>query len=286
MDIPQIADDALSPANVRRDRRAWALAFKYAAVGLLAVWSVFGLELLLETRFTALAVYPGQWWGLIGVFTAPLIHADLGHIVANTPALVALATLAFYSVPKAAKRALPMIWILSGLGVWMFARPSAHLGASGVTHGLMAFLFLLGILRRDRIAVAVSLAVFFLYGGMLMSTLPREQNISFEYHFFGAAAGALGAILWWRLDPKPPKRVYSYELEEAEDEAIDAELQRLEADPLEPPSPKHVPVLWDRPEPSQAEDDKRGIVLPFPRRPEQRDEPLDSSPPDPDQRLH
>jgi len=286
MNIPQIADDALSPANVRRDRRAWARAFTYAAIGLFAVWAVFGLEQLWETRFSALAVYPGKWWGLIGVFTAPLIHADLGHIVANTPALVALTTLAFYSVPKASKRALPVIWILSGVGVWIFARPAAHLGASGITHGLMAFLFLLGILRRDRIAVAVSLAVFFLYGGMLMSTLPREQNISFEYHFFGAAAGAVSALAWWRLDPKPPKRVYSYQLDEAEDEAIDAALQQLEADPLEPPSPRHVPVLWDGPRSAQTKDDSRSVVVPFPRRPEQREEPLDPSPPDPDQRLH
>ncbi len=286
MDIPQLSDDALSPANVRRDRRAWAGAFSITAIGLFAVWGIFALEQYWGTRFTALAVYPGKFWGLIGVFTAPLVHADLGHIVANTPALIALTTLAFYSVPKASKRALPVIWILSGLGVWLFARPSAHLGASGITHGLMAFLFLLGILRRDRIAVAVSLAVFFLYGGMLMSTLPREQNISFEYHFFGAAAGALGALAWWRLDPKPPKRVYSYQLEEDEDEAIDEALTRLEADPLEPPSPKHVTALWDGPSSARTEDDSRGTVVQFPRRPEQREEPLDPSPPDPDQRLH
>ena len=282
MDIPQISDDALSPANVRRDRRAWARAFKYAAITLLAIWSVFGLEQLLDTRFSALAVHPGKLWGLIVVITAPLIHADLGHIVANSPALIALMTLAFYSVPRAARRALPLIWVLSGLGVWLFARSSAHLGASGVTHGLMAFLFLLGILRRDRIAIAVSLAVFFLYGGMLLSTLPREQHISFEYHFFGAVAGAIGALLWFRLDPRPPKRIYSYELEEAEDAALD----RLGVDPLEPPSPEDVQPLWEGPQGGRADDQRRGVILQFPRRPEQRDEPLDPSPPEPDQRLH
>lgn len=282
MDIPQLADDALSPANVRRDRQAWARAFKLAAIALLAVWAIFGYERFLDTRFTALALRPGEPWGLIGILTAPLIHADLGHIVANSPALIALTTLAFYSVPKAAKRALPVIWILSGICVWLFARPSAHLGASGITHGLMAFLFLLGILRRDRIAVAVSLAVFFLYGGMLLSTLPREQHISFEYHFFGAAAGVLAALAWWRLDPKPAKRVYSYELEEAED----AELERWIEDPLEPPSAEHVPALWDGPTSARREGESRGVVIEFPRRPEQREDELDDSPPGPDQRLH
>src|SRR5690606_35713921 len=98
-----------------------------------------------------------------------------------------------YAYPLAARIAIPMIWLLSGLGVWLFARDSTHVGASGITHGLMFFLFVIGLLRRDRLAVVTSLVVFFLYGGMVMSVLPGEERISFEYHLAGAVAGLLAA---------------------------------------------------------------------------------------------
>ena len=38
----------------------------------------------------------------------------------------------------------PTIWLFSGLGTWLFGRPSLHLGASGIAHGLMFFLFVIG----------------------------------------------------------------------------------------------------------------------------------------------
>ena len=37
------------------------------------------------------------------------------------------------------------IWIGSGLGVWVWARDSVHVGISGIVHGLMFFVFLLGV---------------------------------------------------------------------------------------------------------------------------------------------
>ena len=133
---------------------------------------------------------------------------------------------------------LPTIWLLSGLGVWLFARDSVHVGASGVASGLMLFLFLTGLLRRDRLAVVTSLVVFFLYGSMLASVLPTEQHISFEYHLAGAIAGALSAILFFRRDPLPPRKRYSWE-DEPDIEPGD--------DELEPPRPVDVPALWDGP---------------------------------------
>ena len=76
-----------------------------------------------------------------------------------------LGTLLVYGYPRSRFWALAGIWILSGAGVWLFARSSYHFGASGLTHGMMFFIFISGILRRDRLAVALSLIVFFIYGG-------------------------------------------------------------------------------------------------------------------------
>ncbi|HET9033754.1 MAG TPA: rhomboid family intramembrane serine protease, partial [Dokdonella sp.] len=121
--------------------------------------------------------------------------------------------------------------------------------------GLMFFLFLIGLLRRDRLGVAISMVVFFFYGGMLLTVLPREEHVSFEYHLAGAVVGALAAILFFRLDPKPVRKRYSWEDEEDDEQAaFDSE--------LELPRPHDVPVLWHR----DSESSESSRILKFPIR--------------------
>lgn len=194
--------------------------------------------------------------GLLGVLTAPLLHGSAGHWLANSSALLILGTLVGTVYPRAGLRALPVIWLLSGLGTWVIGQsPSFHLGASGLTHGLGFLLFTLGVLRRDKAAIAAGFIAFFFFGGMLLTVLPREAGISWEYHLCGAIAGVLAAFVWRHADPQPPRPRYSWE-DEPEEPAPDPE--------LELPSPGEVPVLWQRPaEPT-------GVVLPFrPRDPSQ-----------------
>ncbi|MBW3566426.1 MAG: rhomboid family intramembrane serine protease, partial [Proteobacteria bacterium] len=62
------------------------------------------------------------------------------------------------------------------------------------------------------------MAVFFLYGGMVMTIFPREEGISWEAHLFGAIPGALLAFLLFRLDAAPRPKVYSWERENEEEE--------------------------------------------------------------------
>ena len=78
----------------------------------------------------------------------------------------------------------------------------------------MFFLFLIGVLRRDKPAMAVAMIVFFLYGSMVWGVLPTREDISFETHLFGALAGVICAIIFRNRDPKPPEKKYSWEEEE------------------------------------------------------------------------
>jgi hypothetical protein len=121
----------------------------------------------------------------------------------------------------------------------------------------------MGLLRRDRLAIVTALVVFFLYGGMLLSVLPREPGVSWQAHLGGALAGLLAAWLFRRSDPLPPRKRYSWEIEEelAAQAAATADADREQ---FEPASPRDVPVLWRRPQPEP------GAVLPFPER--RRDE--------------
>ena len=238
-----------------RTRLRRALSASLGFVLLLAI--CFAAQHGVDFRF--LTVSPRSLEGLLGVLTAPLLHGSVEHIVANGIAVLMLGTLAGTVYPKATLRALPLLWLGSGLGAWLLGQPgSHHLGASGVTHGLMFLVFVLGLLRRDRAAIAAGMLAFMFYGGMLMTILPREAGVSWESHLGGALAGVIAAFLFRRSDPQPPRRKYSWEVEEE----LAREQAALERDMYEQRAPQDVPVLWKR----DGADGERGRVLSFPPR--------------------
>ncbi|WP_420887170.1 rhomboid family intramembrane serine protease [Candidatus Litorirhabdus singularis] len=142
-------------------------------------------------------------------------------MIGNTLPLLLLGTMLLYGYPKSRFWALAGIWLLSGAGVWLFARSSYHFGASGLTHGIFFYLFVSGILRRDRRSAALLMIAFYMYGGMLLTILPRDPGVSFESHFFGAMAGAMLAYAFRNWDPKPVRKQYSWQRNTESDENID-----------------------------------------------------------------
>jgi membrane associated rhomboid family serine protease len=183
------------------------------------LWGIELLDRSLDLQLYRFGVFPQETGGLPGILFAPLIHGSWYHVVSNSFALLVLGTALLYGYPRAAKPVLALVYIGSGMGVWLFARNSYHFGASGLTHGIMFFIFTTGILRRDKLSVALSLIVFLLYGNMVWSIFPQEPNISYESHFFGAVTGVLAAFLFRDRDPTPPEKSYDWEGEETESEA-------------------------------------------------------------------
>ena len=255
MHLPAPDLPADSPAQRAHDRRRLLRAFNLSFLLVL----VLGVVFIAQPAFDVApwTVQPHSLPGLLGLLGAPVLHGSVEHFVANAISLLLLGTLAGAVYPRATLRALPLLWLGSGLGAWLLGEAgSHHLGASGLTHGLMFLIFSLGVLRRDRPSVAAAMIAFFLYGGMLLTVLPHEAGVSWQSHLGGALAGMVAAWLFRRSDPLPPRRRYSWEIEEelAAAQALD--------DELEPVAPRAVPVLWQRPEPR----DERGVVLRFPPR--------------------
>jgi membrane associated rhomboid family serine protease len=177
----------------------------------LLLWVIELLDRATGAGLFRLGVFPHHVQGLPGILFAPLIHGSWYHLLSNSFALLILLTTLDYGYPRSKWPALLLIWLGSGLGVWLFGRESYHFGASGLTHGVMFFIFTSGILRRDRLSIALSLIVFFIYGGMIWSIFPQEADVSYESHFFGAAFGVLGAFLLRHRDPDPPQKHYDWE---------------------------------------------------------------------------
>jgi membrane associated rhomboid family serine protease len=196
--------------DARRFRRALALAVTFAA----GLWAVKIIETGFGLDFNQFGNYPGRIQGLRGIILGPLIHGSWSHLATNTAPIIVLGTALLYGYPKSAGTAIPTIYFGTGIGVWLFARDAYHIGASGLTFGMLFFVFTIGAIRWDRRSIALAMIVFFLYGGMVWGVFPRDPGISFESHFFGALNGVVLAFGLKNRDPAPPEKRYSWEDEE------------------------------------------------------------------------
>lgn len=139
-----------------------------------------------------MGIYPRSIFGLIGILTSPLIHASISHLIANTTGILLLGVLFFPLQGKRAISLLAAFYLLSGAGTWLIGRPGTiHIGASGVIYSLFGYLLTIGIFRKKFITIAISLLVFFLYGGAVWGVLPfiSPSFVSWEAHLSGFLVG-------------------------------------------------------------------------------------------------
>lgn len=212
--------------TMKKDSAAIKQAILFSAVFIAILWLIKFIEFSLGLSLYSFGIRPNAAEGLMGIISAPMIHGSWQHLISNTLPLLLLGSLLLYGYPRIRWRSILIIWLLSGLGVWLFARPHWHYGASGLTHGLFFFLLVAGFIRRDTRSVALLMIAFFMYGGMLLSIFPQEPGISYEYHFFGGFAGTLCALMFAHKERKPKQKRYSWmdesgnELAEKEDPLI------------------------------------------------------------------
>jgi len=191
-------------------RTSFRLALKITVVFIGILWTIFIFDAVFGLRLGRFGLRPGSLPGLLGIVTAPLLHGSVQHLLSNTIPLLVSLTATLYLYPSSSLRVIPLLWLGSGALAWFIGRPSLHLGASGLIYGLLAYVFVSGILRRDMRSVSVSLLVGFLYGSMIWGVLPIRPHMSWEMHLAGAVIGCLLAILYRRWDRIPLVR-YDWE---------------------------------------------------------------------------
>ncbi|MEE4217336.1 MAG: rhomboid family intramembrane serine protease [Xanthomonadales bacterium] len=194
----------------KRARSSFRLALRLSLVFVGILWTIFIFDQVFGLRLGRFGLRPGSIPGLLGIVTAPLLHANFQHILSNTLPMFIAMTATLYLYPNSALRVIPAVWLGSGILAWFFARPNLHIGASGLIYGLLSFVFFSGILRRDMRSVSVSLLVGFLYGSMIWGVLPSRPQMSWEMHLTGAVVGVLMAFVFSNWDRVPVVR-YDWE---------------------------------------------------------------------------
>ncbi len=193
----------------------------------LSIWIVFWVEVKFGINFNDYGIYPRRLSGLRGVLLSPFIHGSVEHLYNNTIPLAVLTAFLIYFYQKAAFRVFIFGILVSGLLTWVIARPSYHIGASGIIYVLASFIFFKGVFAKYYRLVALSLVVVFIYGSMLWYIFPVKEDISWEGHLAGFITGFLLAItIRVKL---PVEKKYEWEHEDYNEED-DPFLKHFDAD--------------------------------------------------------
>ena len=174
-----------------------------------SIWLVFWIEMKFGLNFTRYGILPQYLSGLKGVLFSPFIHSSTSHLINNSIPLAVLLWSLFFFYRELAFKTLAFGFLLTGLLTWSFARESYHIGASGVVYMLFSFVFFSGLIRKHYRLVALSLAVVFLYGGMIWYVFPIKTGMSWEGHLSGFIVGLVLAIMYRRKGPQKKEFVFT-----------------------------------------------------------------------------
>ena len=207
----------------------------------LFIWLIHCMQVFLGTDLRTLGVFPGRLEGLPGILTSPLIHGSWDHLFYNSLSFLILGAIIFWFYPRIALRSFVWLYLLSGLGVWLFAQSNSyHIGASGLVYGMVSLVFWNGVFRRNLKSTVLALIILVLYAGYFGGIVPGREGISWESHLLGALAG-IGLAWFYKEDieddevPEPPLEEEEKEFFLRRDafEMTMAERNRMEQDRIE-----------------------------------------------------
>lgn len=203
------------------------------------IWAIHILKVITGLPLVKLGVLPGHIEGLPGILTSPLIHGSWEHLFYNSVSFLILGAVLFSFYPRIALKSTFWLYLLSGLGVWLFARPNSyHIGASGVVYGMVSLVFWNGVFRRNIKSIVLALIVLMLYAGFFEGIVPGKDGISWESHLLGALAG-IGLAWFYRKEIEEDEKAEPIIFEEEEEgsayflprDAFDVKLSEREERP-------------------------------------------------------
>jgi membrane associated rhomboid family serine protease len=194
-----------SQTQPRKKRSAFVVGGATILSFVVLLYVVEAFDQLSGHRLDENGIRPLETDGLWGILFAPLLHANWGHLAANTgPALV----LGFLVTLAGLSRflwATAIVWIVGGFGTWLIGNlgsscglESDHIGASGLIFGWLTFLLVFGFFTRSGWQIFIGLLVLVVYGGVLWGAVPVLNvcgGVSWQGHLCGGIAGVLAAYL-------------------------------------------------------------------------------------------
>ena len=189
------------PMSKRKAQRRTGLRF--AALYVLSIWVVFIINaIVFGGNLLYMGIHPLDVPSLPFIFTSPLLHGNLEHILGNTVPGAIFAFLVGYSGKRVFWEVTAFVVIIGGLGTWLFGGIGTnHVGASGLVYGWLAYLIVRGFFNRSGQQIVLGVTLGFLYSGLVWGMFPGNPGVSWQAHLFGAIGGAVAAMIITSDDP-------------------------------------------------------------------------------------
>jgi len=167
----------------------------------ITIWTIGIINWLSHYQLNQYGIFPREPGALLGIIASPLLHGSFQHLLNNTVSFLILGWLVSLYNKSGHNQLIKLTLFVAfwgGLLTWLLARPSFHIGLSGVIFGYWGFITINGLFEKSFKSILISIIAIFFYGGMAFGVLPSQPNISFEGHFFGALSGIVYSYLYRR----------------------------------------------------------------------------------------
>lgn len=163
------------------------------------MWGLEAIDAVTLNSLDAYGIVPRRVSDLPSILWAPFLHFGWAHLISNSLPFLILGTLTYLCGVRTWVVVSALSVLCSGLTAWLLAPPgSITAGASGVIFGYLTYLLARGIFTRQLGQILIALAVFAVYGSVLLGVLPGTPGVSWQGHLGGAAGGVLAAALLHR----------------------------------------------------------------------------------------
>ncbi|MCO7225186.1 rhomboid family intramembrane serine protease [Pleionea sp. CnH1-48] len=179
--------------------------FKWLLGFVALLWAIEIINQVTGGSLRTYGLIPRHIDRLYGIFTAPILHGGLAHLLGNTIPLLVLGFLV--SQTRSLLFVSLFVVIAGGLMVWFFGRANIHIGASGLIMGYWGFLLSYGWFTRSIRGILISIFTLLFYGGLIFTLLDFREHISFEGHIAGFISGVLCA---WTLTKFMKQKTSTY----------------------------------------------------------------------------
>src|SRR5258706_3314788 len=104
-------------------------------------------------------IVPRTTHGLLGIATAPFIHASWGHLLANTIPLLVLGALLLAGGVAEFVFVTVVAAVVAGAGTWLFGETARHIAASSLVFGYIGYLLVRPPFDRKLWSIVITLDV-------------------------------------------------------------------------------------------------------------------------------
>lgn len=178
----------------------------YAIAYVVVIWLAHLINISLGRIPTYFGIHPLDPSSIWHIFTSPLLHANVEHLISNTVPGAIFCFLIGLSGHRVFWEVTTIVMLIAGIGTWIFGGIGTnHIGASGMVYGWLGYLLIRGIFNRSFSQIILGVMLGMAYSGYVFGVMPGTPGISWQAHLFGAIGGLGAGTFITSDDPKELK---------------------------------------------------------------------------------